>query len=296
MPDSKKILLTGGSGFIGRNILEQLGQTYKIVAPGPEELNLLDADSVRDFFHHSHFEVVIHAAGAGVSRSQTDRSSVFEHNTKMFLSLAVNQFGYDRLISLGSGAEYDKSRSLVKVRESEFGQNRPTDEYGRAKFFIAEEIQKHDNMVDLRCFGIFGKYEDYSTRFISNSICRALAGLPIVMNQNRTFDYVYVNDLVKIIAFFIEHQAREKFYNISNDQPKDLISLAKLIQAETGGHAEIRVKQPNLGNEYSGDNSLLKSELGNFEFTNFEQAIKDLVIWYQHNWETIDKTKLNFDA
>lgn len=296
MTESKTILLTGGSGFVGRNILEQLGSCYSIIAPQRAELDLLNAEEVADFFSRRHFDVIVHAAGAGVSRSQKNLSSVFRDNTEIFSNLVRSRDGYETLISLGSGAEYDKSRALVQVKEQSFGQAKPRDEYGRAKYFIAERIQEQSGMVDLRCFGVFGKYEDYTTRFISNSICRALAGLPIVITQNRIFDYVYINDLVRVIAFFIEHGAGEKFYNLGSGRPLDLMRLAQLVKTATGGRAEIRVKQPGLGPEYSGNNSLLMSELENFQFTSFEKAIGELAAWYQDNWDAVDQSRLNFDA
>jgi len=87
----------------------------------------------------------------------------------MFLNLARNAHGFGRLINLGSGAEYDRSQNLIKVKESQFGQSPPKDNYGRAKYFISEQIEKHKNMMSLRCFGVFGKHEDYTTRFISNA-------------------------------------------------------------------------------------------------------------------------------
>jgi len=45
------VLLTGGSGFIGRNILESfLAEKYNIVAPRHAELDLIDDDAVKHFF------------------------------------------------------------------------------------------------------------------------------------------------------------------------------------------------------------------------------------------------------
>lgn len=41
-------------------------------------------------------------------------------------------------------------------------------------------------------------------RFISNAICRALKGMDITLHKNVYFDYLWVDDLIKIISFFIE--------------------------------------------------------------------------------------------
>ena len=59
----KKILLTGGSGFIGRNILEShLSEKHEIQAPKSFELNLLDSLSVDEYFKGKEFDVVLHSA------------------------------------------------------------------------------------------------------------------------------------------------------------------------------------------------------------------------------------------
>ena len=296
MASPRKILLTGGAGFIGKNILEELSSSFDITAPSHKELDLSDARQAKDFFRSRRFDVVVHTAAAGVSRAQKDFSLVYQINTEMFLNLAENANGWSRLINLGSGAEYDRSQNLIKVKESQFGQNQPKDDYGRAKYFISEQIQKSKNIMSLRCFGVFGKYEDYATRFVSNSICRALAGLPIVMGQNRVFDYIYVNDLVKIITFFIDHEPREKFYNAGSGQGIELLTLAELVKQATGSKLDIQIKRPGVGPEYSGDNSKLVNELGDFKFTPHEQAIEQMVLWYKENWKKINIDALNFDA
>ena len=53
---------------------------------------------------------------------------------------------------------------------------------------IAKDIEINPrNIYNLRVFGIFGKYEDHTRRFISNNICRVLCGLDISMNKNMLF-------------------------------------------------------------------------------------------------------------
>ena len=58
----KKILLTGGSGFIGKNILESfLVEKYELIAPSSHELDLLDTDCVNKFFKGKEFDIILHA-------------------------------------------------------------------------------------------------------------------------------------------------------------------------------------------------------------------------------------------
>lgn len=291
-----KVLVTGGSGFVGRNLVEQLKNGLDVVAPTHAELDLLDPRQILNYLQSRSFDVVIHAASVGASRSQTDSRGVLEKNRQMFLNISANNDRFGRLIFLGSGAEYDKSRPLARVKESEFGLRRPKDEYGQAKYFASEYIAGHQNIVNLRLFGVFGKYEDYATRFISNAICRALFGLTIVIRQNVAFDYLYVNDLIKIIEHFIINEPKEKFYNAGRGEGVELLALANFVKSATGRNAEIIVKNSGFGKEYTCDNSLLKNEMPKLEFTKFEIAIAEMVEWYRANWKNIDTSKLDFDA
>ena len=280
---------------MGRNITEYLGGKFKLSIPRRDELDLLDSEQVAAYLKQGNFDAVVHVAGIGVSRSST-HVGLYDSNTNMFLNLARNSGNFGRMIFLGSGAEYGKQRPIVKVKENDFGKVQPQDEYGRAKYFASEYISKHKNIVNLRLFGVFGKYEDYATRFISNAICRSLADMPIILKQDTVFDYIYVNDLARIMAYFIEHEPKKKFYNVGRGQGIELLALAKSVKELTQNPYEIEIKQQGMGKEYTCDNSELLKELGEFKFTPIEQAIKEMVDWYKKNWTKVDAEKLNFDA
>lgn len=51
------------------------------------------------------------------------------------------------MITFGSGAEYDKSRPLVMVKEEDFGKSIPKDPYGYSKYLISKEIEKRENII-----------------------------------------------------------------------------------------------------------------------------------------------------
>ena len=115
-----KILLTGGSGFFGRNIVELLGDKYEILAPNSKELNLLDTSLVYNFLKKEKVDIVIHAAAVGVARNEKDNPGIVLDNLKMFFNLVRAKKMYKRMIFLGSGAEYNKQQELKNIRESDF--------------------------------------------------------------------------------------------------------------------------------------------------------------------------------
>ena len=199
------LFLTGGSGFIGRNILELLGQKHQIIAPTHKELDLLDENAVTEFFNSHDIDIVIHSAVRPGHRNAKDLSNQFDHNTRMFSNLVSNSSKFKKMIFLSSGLVYDIRYYQPKMKEEYFGNHIPSDEAGFSKYLSAKQIEKSSNIIELRLFGVFGKYEDYSIRFISNAICKALFDLPITIKQNRKFDYLYIEDLMPILQYFINN-------------------------------------------------------------------------------------------
>src|SRR5271157_4648471 len=293
-----RILITGGSGFIGRNLADQLASAYEVLAPSSAELDLLNEQAVREYLSAHSFDVIVHAAAARSNRRVAAPPDLLDRNCRMFFNLVRNQGRFGKMIHFGSGAEYDRMQLPARVREDYFDTRVPRDPYGFSKYICAKYIERSDRIVDLRLFGVFGAYEDYTVRFISNACCRALKGLPIVLRQNVMFDYLYIKDLVKITRWFIENDARHKAYNVCTGRPVALSELARVIarvSAQVSGrNPNVSVMTKGMGLEYSADNSRMLTEMGGYQFWDLEGSIRDLYAWYERN-EDFDVESLRFD-
>lgn len=292
-----KILLTGGSGFIGRNILEsELASRHKISAPLRRDLDLRNEDAVADELRRGRYDVVIHSAVKPAHRNASDAEGIFYENTRMFFNLARNSSCFGRMLVIGSGAIYDMRHYTPKMRESCFDVHVPVDELGLSKYVCGKYMDNSTNITDLRVFGIFGKYEDYSIRFISNMICKALADLPLTIKQDRRFDYIYVTDLVEVLGYFIDNAPKYRAYNVTPDSAVELSRLAQLVRKISGKDLPIRISADGMASEYSGDNSLLKSEMGEaYKNKPLEESVSELYAWYSSNFSVIDIHKLLVD-
>jgi UDP-glucose 4-epimerase len=281
------ILLTGGSGFIGRNIKEQLAEKYVFYTPSHTELDFTNNEKVTNFFSSNKIDIVIHCSNIGGKKSNLYLPDSVEKNLKMFFNIVHNREHFKKMIYLGSGAEYDKSRPICTIKEEKFGERIPKDQYGFYKYICSKYAMHDPKIVALRLFGVFGKYEDYSTRFISNNICRALYGLPISVNQNAYFDFLYINDLVKIIDFFVSNKTEQNIYNVGSGARIDLISLARKIKKITSSSERIIIKKRGYANEYTCDIKKLQKELGKYVFTNIDEALQELYLWFVKNKKQI---------
>ena len=278
------ILITGTNGFIGRNLKEHfLTTNNKLSTPKRDELNLLDGGSVENYIQKNNFDVVIHCCVTLTS---------IEQNLKMYFNLEKLSNSFGKLICIGSGAEFDGKNYIPKMNEDYFNKHIPSKEdiYGYSKYEIAKDIlNRKRNIYNLRAFGIFGKYEDYRRRLISNIICRLLQGKNIVLNKNGCFDYMYVNDFSKIVEMFISKKPKYSTYNTCTGEVIEFLAIVKIINEADGKNKPIQVKQEGINPEYSGDNSRFVDEFGSMNLTSPKVSIKELYNWYK------DDSNLKFD-
>jgi UDP-glucose 4-epimerase len=291
--EKKTLLITGGSGFIGKNIIEHFQNNLTIFAPTHNELDLLSFEKVTDFFKETEIDYVIHCANIGGTRKELGEN-VVEKNTRMFINLAENRSRFDKMIYFGSGAEYNKQRPLQKITETHIGESIPTDDYGFSKYIMNKLTTKTENITNLRLFGVFGKYEDYEYKFISNAIVKSLLVLPITIQQNVYFDWLYIDDLMRIVQHFINYDSAYTVYNTTPNSRIDLVGVVEMINSCSPIKSKTIIEHQGLNHEYSGSNARLLTELGSFEFTPLSKSIPELTDYYRTilpdiNFEAIRK-------
>ena len=291
-----KVLITGGGGFIGRNLRESLTGQYELLAPTRAELDLLDDEAVRRYLQRHRFDAVVHAGTVRANRRIGAPPALMQQNCRMFFNLARNPDAFGKLLFLNSGAVYDRRTPVVRVAETSFDRGVPADPYGLAKYICAQHIAQSANLFDLRLFGVFGPYEDWEIRFLSNACCRAVWDLPVLLKRNARFDYLDVADLAAVVRWFIEGQPRHRAYNVCTGRAIDLTAFARKVIWASGKNLNVVVQEPGLGDEYSGDNRRLMEEMAAFRFRSPDDSIMSLYRWYSDRKREIDPERLHFDA
>ena len=168
------ILLTGGTGMVGRNVLDLAGaRGIGVLAPCRSEMNLLDPDAVARFVRDIRPNMVIHAAGrvGGIEANMRARTAFLTENWDMGrnLVLAARANNVPRLINLGSSCMYPKDVDrLLTEGDILGGPLEPTNEaYAIAKSAVARlcqyvrsESPEHDYKTLIPC-NLYGRYDAY---------------------------------------------------------------------------------------------------------------------------------------
>lgn len=139
-----RVLLTGGSGMVGRNFLEHPAiDRFVVLAPGSSELDLRDFAAVQAYLGQHQPDIVIHAAGkvGGIQANMREPVAFLLDNLDMGRNLvwAARQAGVRRLINLGSSCMYPRNMSDALREEMVLkGELEPTNEgYALAKVVTA---------------------------------------------------------------------------------------------------------------------------------------------------------------
>ena len=282
----KNILITGGSGFVGRNLSEKLCNIYNIFCPRHSELELLDYDELFSFIRDKQIDVIIHAA-IHVPQINGIQNEFF-NDMKMFMNMEKVSNSVEKIIYFGSGAEFDKRYDIRNVTEDDFGKSIPASEYGLAKYTMTKLARASRNTYNLRLFGIFGKYEQWRTKFISNLCCKAVYDLPLTVRKDCWFNFIYIEDLADIVEWFVENTPEYHDYNICHDQNYLLSDLADKVRKASRKELVIHMLSDEKNLDYTASNARLRAEITKINITPMERAIEDLYKYYYDNQKDID--------
>ena len=116
-----RILLTGSSGMVGRNVLEHpRADDYDFLTPDRAELNLLSVSSTEDYIYSHRPDMIIHCAGlvGGIQDNIERPISFLQENALMGLYLVGGPPGrYKKFINLGSSACIPRMRRIHFARK-----------------------------------------------------------------------------------------------------------------------------------------------------------------------------------
>lgn len=282
----KTVLITGAgpTGVTGRAIREYLENDYVILAPSSKELDLTDDAAVRSYFDAHHIDFVVHCATYRSNISQTTHlvDEELESNLRMYFALASQSEKFEKMVYLGSGAEYDKSRPIVNIKEEQFGESIPKNKYGLGKYIMNQHCRSSKNIYNLRMFGTLNTYERYTKNVVCNLCAKAAIGLPLTLKRDVLFSWVDIRDVAQAIKFIFEHEAKRHDYNVALPTPYRLSEIAGIIQELAGLKNPVEFQQEGLSNEYTCNVENINADF-NLNYSSIHKSIESILLyWMEH--------------
>lgn len=217
-----RLLITGGRGMVGSNLVRGLSADHEVVAPGRDELDLLDARSVTETVARIAPDLVVHAAGrvGGIAANAAANSLFLYENTVMGLNVleAARSAGVARVLNLGSSCIYPKDREGT-LAESDLltGPLEPTNEgYAVAKIAVlkyAAMLRNDDPRCDYKTaipcnlYGPGDHFQPPRSHMVPSAIRKIddarRQGAPTVEiwgDGTVRREFMYVGDLVDFVA------------------------------------------------------------------------------------------------
>jgi GDP-L-fucose synthase len=155
-----------------------------------------------------------------------DSANVFYDNIKMFYNLLEKKHKFIKFINFSSGATYDRNTDING--QNAILKSNPDDFYGFSKNIIDRLILNMDNFYNIRIFNVFSENEKES-RFIKMCIKNAEQNQNIIINNDRYFDFFYVDDLIKVIEYYIHNNNLEKDIDLCYKEKYKLSEVAQMI-------------------------------------------------------------------
>jgi GDP-L-fucose synthase len=257
-----RILLTGGGGFLGSHLLEDLAEIgcRQVAAPRSAEYDLTRPEAIERLFDGFRPELVIHAAavvgGIGANRSNPGR--FFYENAAMGIHLidACRRFGVQKTVVLGSICAYPKF-TPVPFRETDLWNGYPEETnapYGLAKKMLLVQCQAYRqqyglNAIYLLPVNLYGPRDNFdleSSHVIPAIIRKCIEAVDAGSSEIRlwgdgtpTREFLYVKDAAHAILRAALLYGGAEPVNIGSGQEISMQNLAAMIVSLTGFRGRI---------------------------------------------------------
>ncbi|MBI4085280.1 MAG: GDP-L-fucose synthase [Candidatus Liptonbacteria bacterium] len=301
----KKILLTGGWGFLGSvvkdTLLERGVEEKNIYAPRSTEMDLRKADDCRKVV--SGCEAVIHVAGTvgGVGFNIEHPAMAFYDNAAMSLNLleASRLEGVKKFVGVGSVCEYPKL-TPVPFREDDLWSGYPEETnaaYGLAKKMMLVQSQAYRaeygfNAVHLLFTNLYGPGDNFDLKnshvlvaLVRKAVEAAERGdkfIDVWGTGKATRDFLYVDDAAEAIVLAAEKYDGGEPVNAGSGREISIKELAELIMRLVKFNGELKwdTSKPDGQPRRMLDISRAKNEFGFEAKMALEEGLKRTIDWY----------------
>ncbi len=306
--NDKSILVTGGAGFLGKQVVQQLCQAGatldKITIPRSRDCDLRDLNNCKKAVEQQ--DIVIHLAAhvGGIGLNREKPAELFYDNLMMGIQLihAAYQEGVSKFVCVGTICAYPKF-TPVPFKEDDLWNGYPEETnapYGIAKKALLIQLESYRlqygfNGIYLLPVNLYGPEDNFDPR--SSHVIPALIRkiyeaqqrgdkqLPVWGDGSPTREFLYSTDAARGIVMATQKYDEPAPVNLGTNYEISIRNLVELIceLMEFEGEIVWETDKPNGQPRRCLDTHRAKEKFGFVAETDFRQGLKNTIDWYRNN-------------
>ncbi len=305
--EDKRVMVTGGAGFLGSFVVERLKKNNckEIFVPEIEEYNLVEIGDIKKALNDSAPNIVIHLAAqvGGIGANRENPGRFFYENLMMGVQLMEQSrlYGVKKLVALATICAYPKF-TPIPFKEENLWDGYPEETnapYGLAKKMLLVQSQAYReqynfNSIVLFPVNLYGPRDNFdleSSHVIPALIRKCLEAIQKEEKQITLWgtgkpsrEFLFVEDCAEAILMATEKYDKSEAVNIGAGSEISIKDLAKLIAELTGfqGRFNWDTSKPDGQPRRMLDISKAEKEFGFRAKTSLEDGLKRTIKWYKN--------------
>ena len=301
----KRVLVTGGAGFLGRYVVRKLREVgcSEIFVPRSRDYDLVQMDAVRRLFRDSEPDVVIHLAAkvGGIGANMRNPGRFFYENLMMGIQRmeVARLSGVEKFVAIGTVCAYPKN-TPVPFREEDLWNGYPEETnapYGLAKKMLLVQSQAYRaqygfNAIYLLPANLYGPEDNFDPEYshvIPSLIRKAFEArregrdrIVVWGTGKATREFLYVEDAAEAIVLAAEKYDGPEPVNIGSGFEISIRELAELICELVGFEGEIEwdTSKPDGQPRRRLDTSRAREYFGFQAKTPLRDGLERTIRWY----------------
>jgi nucleoside-diphosphate-sugar epimerase len=303
-----RILVTGGTGFVGTNLVSYLKQNVygRVVALDSAMCDLRDRTATRHYFNTLKPDCVIHLAATcgGIGANRAAPGTFMNNNLVMGLNVINSALEYDveKFIMAGTICAYPKF-TPVPFKEEDMWSGYPEETnapYGIAKKALTELLIAYNtqfgfesiNLYPTNMYGPHDNFDPESSHVIPAIILKIYQAMAKGENKiecwgtgSPTRDFLYVNDFCRAVVLALENNPGPEPINIGTNKEVSIKELTEKIAKTMNydGVLEWNPAYPDGQPRRCVDSSRAKEWLGYEPTTTIDRGLEKTIRWFLNN-------------
>lgn len=302
----KRVLLTGGGGFLGSHLRERLEacQPAALFAPRAAELDLRDGQAITRYLLTNRPNLVIHGAAVvgGIGANRLHPGRFFYENALMGIQLIEESrlAGVEKFVCLGTVCAYPKF-AAIPFREDEIWEGYPEETnapYGLAKKMLLVQLQAYRqeygfNGIYLLPANLYGPRDNFDLesghvipamiRKFIEAVDRGVEVVTLWGDGTPTREFLFVSDAVDGVLAAAERYDDAEPVNLGTGNMVTIAELAETIARLSGFHGSIHwdTSLPGGQPKRQIDATRARERFGFAARVQLEEGLRQTIDWYR---------------